>query len=742
MSLLIQSSPNRPNRYETKNKDKDPLYHLDYAKWALSNGWNHQHERWLKRISVNKSFFKGDQWISDEDLEAFLNDKTGQARNRIKLKNNLIRPMVEQFKGNANILKINATAQNISPLSVNRKARMLTEKLFLTKSANEFPALGQMIRESDKTIGEDENETEIIFENIYVDEYVPKINSLLRFTKHLNDFDSKKIKMAQQLTTTGLIAEHAYEHGGHLRWETIESEDFFFDRNARLFDLTDADFMGFVRPYDASFISERWNLQGEELAALEAFTTNSQYSQVYQDHTNTRSFTLNRVPVYTVYWKDYESYTYGYVLNEFGEKSLVRINYKEHDEEKPKYTDEDLVDPPKTKKNDRVFKGKKSAKMYVDVIRFCEFIPSTFFDAMGYKTSKNEKISDICLNYGMVDYHETDLMDFSSCRFPIKVQTWGFVDGDVFSPIDDAIDPQRFINRVLSVTEQLINSAGGSNVIIDEDSIDPNSKDEVYYDIKEGNPITVRTRGKGVPNTVGYYDATPKQGTYAMFNVIPIIKQMIQDTTGVNEALKGESTGSDQLVGVTQMLMQRGSLMQEPFYEAMGRIFLQMFRYTASVGKQMYIDYETELINIIGEDGVEIFKLSKDMLNEDFNVFIERENDDSILKSQANQMLSVFLEMGLIDNVVFANLYNRSTPNDVTKALRDRTKLMQEQQRRQAKEQQAAMEQANMMQAQEVEAQKLEQMQREQDAMDLEVRRQDMDMDKALLSSLGNEQIS
>ena len=736
---IIQTSPNRPNRYETKNKDTNREYHLDHAKWAKTNGWNYQHERWLKKIKINKSFFKGEQWIMDEDLEAFLSDKTGQARNRIKMMNNLIRPMVEQYKGNANILRINATAQNISPLSINRKQKALGEKLFQTEVANEFPGVGNLMRKFDPTIGADKNETETIFDNLYTDQYVSKMNSLLRFVSRLNDFDSKKIKMAQQLTTTGLVAEHAFEHGGHLRFESIESEDFFFDRNARLFDLSDSDFMGFVRPLDASYISEKWDLQPDELQALEKFTSGGQYANTYRDETNTREYTLNRVPVYTVYWKDYEAYKWGYVMNEFGEPSLVRIDFSDKDSDAPKYTEADLIDPPKSKKNDRVFKGKKTAKMYVDVVRFCEFIPSTFFSSGGIKTSRNTDVGDIVLAFGMVDYHETDLMDFSNCKYPIKVQTWGLVDGDVFSPIDDAIDPQRFINRVLSVTEQLINSAGGSNVIIDEDSIDPNSKDEIYYDIKEGNPITVRTKGKGVPNTVGYYDATPKQGTYAMFNIIPIIKGMMQDTTGVNEALKGESTGSDQLVGVTEMLMQKGSLMQEPFYEAISRLFLQMFRHSATVGKQMYIDNEIDLVNIVGDDGLEIFKLSEDMLNEDFNVFVERENDDSVLKSQANQMLSVFMEMQLIDDVVFSNLYNRSTPNDVTKALRDRVKLKQEELRRQAQEQQKMAQEMQMQQAQAQERAEIEQGLREQESFRLEERRQDIDMDKALLKSIEKE---
>jgi hypothetical protein len=360
----------------------------------------------------------------------------------------------------------------------------------------------------------------------------------------------------------------------------------------------------------------------------------------------------------------------------------------------------------------------------------------------GSNLAKEDKIGDIVLEFGLLDYQETNLSDFSNCNFPLKFETWGHVDGEVFSPVDDAIDPQRFINRVLSVTEQLINNAGGSNVIIDEDSIDPASKDDIYYDIKEGNPVTVRTKGKGVPNTVGYYDNTPKQGTYAMFNIIPTIKDMMQDTSGINEGLRGESTGSDQLVGVTELLIQRGSLMQEPFYEAMSNLFLQCYRHVSTVGKNFYIDSERELMDIVGDEGAKILTLSEDMRNEDFNVFVERENDDSVLKSQANQMLSVFMEQGLIDQNTFSNLFNRATPNDVTRALRSQAKLRLEAERQKANEMEQQMAAQGQQQQALAEQQRQDALNSQNQQAALETRRQDVDMEKSMAKLISDQQNS
>ena len=291
------------------------------------------------------------------------------------------------------------------------------------------------------------------------------------------------------------------------------------------------------------------------------------------------------------------------------------------------------------------------------------------------------------LDYGEVPYQETEWEDLSNVKFPFKCSTWGYVDGEIMSPVDDAINPQRFINRILSVAESQINQSGGTNVVIDKDSVDADGgEDALYRDVDQGKPITIRTKGRGVPNSLGVYDATPKQGTYNLFNIIPVMEGIIQKGTGINEGLKGESTGSDQLVGVTQLLIQRGSLMQEPFYNALANVFLQVHQHTATVGKRIYIDNERDLSIAVGDDGVEILKLAKDMRNEDFRVFVSRANADEQLFAQGDQMLNIFLQSGLIDEAIYANLYGRSTPEDVTMSMREFAGVRNEMKRQQAKE--------------------------------------------------------
>ncbi len=693
MFNFIAQGETKPNRFDFPKKNKE--YHLKYGRFTLSDASGSNHRDFLAKYKINKDFYRGNQWVNKEDVEAFLKDDTNQDRNRIKIVHNLIRPLIEQFRGNAILLKINASAKSISKKAVNRRENSLSEKLLLTDIALEFPALGRLIKDSDKSVGDSQEETSEIHENLYIDSYVPVIDMLLQYVKDLNDLDSKQVRSASHLGLSGLSVIESFEHGGHQRYEVVEPDEFFFDNSARKGDLTDADYMGKMSGMLPTDLYETYqNITQLQREAIESFvagkesnSNNGAFSGVSSsDGIGNINIGSTKIPVVHSYWRDHERKEAGYVLDEYGYPYLIYIGETVNNETGEPYTEDDLIDPPESPKNDRIFKGRKKRPMSIDVLRHCIFVPAEF---IGQKGDKEDRVGDIVLDWGITDYQETEWLDLSNVKFPFKCATWGYIDGEIMSPVDDAINPQRFVNRVLSVAESQINNSGGMNIVIDKDSIDHQDGEAgLQRDIDNGKAISIRTKGRGVPNSIGTYDATPKQGTYNLFNIIPLMEGIIQKDTGVNEALRGESTGSDQLVGVTEKLIQRGSLMQEPFYSAISSLYLQVFQHTATVGKRMYIDNERELAIATGDNGVQILNLSKGMRNEDFRVFIERENDQESLKAQGDQLLNVFLQSGLIDEIVYSNLFSRSTPSQVAMALREQASKKIELRRQQAKQSQ------------------------------------------------------
>jgi hypothetical protein len=156
-----------------------------------------------------------------------------------------------------------------------------------------------------------------------------------------------------------------------------------------------------------------------------------------------------------------------------------------------------------------------------------------------------------------------------------------------------------------------------------------------------------------------------------MFQVIQSVQQSIQDVTGVNEAMTGTQGGSDMLVGVIEAQIQRGSLVQEPFYWALTSILKQAFQHMATVGKAIYHDNPRRLAMIVGDEGMKRINITEDHLLQDYRIFIDRAETPEQGRNAANQLLFTLLQAGLIDNNVFANLFNRATPELVAKELRN-----------------------------------------------------------------------
>lgn len=708
MLFLIPDCQPRPNMLEDK---KDEEYHLKFGRYCVGQSNNQLHTDYLYNIRINKNFYKRKQWTFDEDLEAFFKDDTGQARNRLKVINNIIRPIVENYRGNAIRMKINARAKSVSPKSISRREQMLDKMRFFTGVANqEGNPFGDDLKKR-LPIGKDDSETEAIFDNLYIDSYVETINDLLVYVSERNRFEAKQLRIAEDLALCGMAVMKDTEDGGHQNFNFVEPENFFWDRTGKEYDLSDAEFMGecFYRT-ESEIFEECQSLTSGQRKAVEAYARQFHRNNMGEGtrnnlNTQNKFETGGRIPVFYVKWRDTEKYEYGYVKDEFGYPYLTKINFTYEGEDQPRYTDADLI-AVDTVRSRQVLGGKLKKTIYVDILRFVNFIPKEILACV--EGEDREKLADIILDYGIEPYQETENLEISAVKYPYKCYCWGYLDGEVLSPVDDAISPQRMINRILSVAENQINNSRGSGTFYDKSMIDPSGgEDEMLRNMNQSKPVGIRANGRGIQNAVSQYDSTVKQGTMVLFNVIDIMANMTQKTTGINEALKGESTGSDQLVGVTESLIQRGSLMQEPFYNAVSEIFLQCYQSIATRGKRIYADNERELTMAVGDNGAKIIKVTKDMKTEDFRVFVKRElSEDSLIKA-GDQQLLVYLQYQLIDKDMYANLLGRSTPDQIAAALRKKAKddrelaRMQKEQTDQQNEQvaqQAQQEQAQQQQ--------------------------------------------
>ena len=666
MSYMFSTGRLRPNKLQGK-KDKD--YHKEYAKYCLAIMSNYIYRRYINKCLINWSFFKGQdgQWIFEEDIEAFFLDESGDVRNRLKWTKNVIKPMVQQYVGNAIRLSYDARANCVSDFVINKREQELKRLKSLQKVGDAMPFLKEIIQENNPVL-DTEMETEELFYNTFVENYEKDINNLIEFIANEINIDELKTQITRNLALCGLGIYKGYEAGENYMAESVNPLFFMWDMSAKKPDLTDAEFMGEWYYMDSPSIFEKYpNLTNDEREAIENYSNHTNQNNMHKIVNGIYTIPGGKVPTYEVYWKDIEKREYGWVMDEYGYPYYTMIN-----DSNSRYTDKDLIEP-QTEKHKEEMGNKKKQTIYVDILRYCIMIPQ---EEIGY--------GDIVLEYGIMPYQEKNLYDPASVRFPYKCYTWVYDRGEVLTPLDDVIDPQRFLNRTISVIESQMANMRGSGTVISKSAVDDRDGEaDINRNINSSKPIFVDTDRVGsVQNAIGTYGTNIGPGTLQMFQVIQAVQQSIQDVTGVNEAMTGTQGGGDVLVGVVEAQIQRGSLVQEPFYWALTSILRQAYEHMATVGKAIYHDNPRKLAMMVGDEGLGRIMITKDHLLQDYRIFIKRSETPEQGLNAANQLLFTLLQAGMIDQITFANLFNRATPELVADALRrfQRDKLMAQQQ--------------------------------------------------------------
>lgn len=662
--FLYNSVQTRPNRLEDK---KDASYHAKFAKHCLSTLNNYLYRQYINKCLINWSFYKGGegQWIFDEDIEAFFLDESGDIRNRLKWTKNIIKPMVQQYVGNAIRLVYDAKATCISDFVINEREKELASLKAMEQLAEIRPFLKDTIKRN-LPIGDTPQETEEIFENIWTETYESDINNLIEYIAHDVNIDELKVQITRSLALSGLGIYKGYEHNDLYKAECINPLFFIWDMSALKPDLSDAEYMGEWYYMDAPTLFERYpKLTKEERDAIERYGKNDNKG-IHKVLNGIFTIKGGKIPVYEMHWKDVDTFEYGWVKDENDFPYYTMINNPES-----KYTDKDLIEPQTEKHKDEMGDNKKH-KVYRDIERYCIFIPKEEIGSM--------LGDDIVLEFGVTPYQERNLYDPSNVKFPYKCYTWVYDRGEILTPLDDVIDPQRFLNRTMSVVESHMSNMRGTGTVISKSAIDDRDGEaEVMRNINASKPIFVDTDRVGsVQNAIGTYGTNLGQGTLQMFQVIDQVQKAIQDVTGVNEAMTGTQGGGDVLVGVIEAQIQRGSLVQEPFYWGITSVLRQAYEHMATVGKSVYKDNPRKLSMIVGDKGLMNINISDNHMLQDFRIFIKRSESREQGIQAGNQLLFTLLQAGLIDQPSFANLFGRSNPDMIADSIRKyaKSKLM------------------------------------------------------------------
>jgi hypothetical protein len=133
---------------------------------------------------------------------------------------------------------------------------------------------------------------------------------------------------------------------------------------------------------------------------------------------------------------------------------------------------------------------------------------------------------------------------------------------------------------------------------------------------------------------------------------------------------------------------------------------------------------------MVGDKGLQNITLTEDHLLQDYRIFIKRSESAEAGVNAGNQLLFTLLQAGLIDQVIFANLFNRASPDVIARELRNYNRLKMQAQSMATQAQQQGVEQGLQQQAQMQDQMAQQQQAAQQQQMGMEQMAHQQEMEK------------
>lgn len=681
----------RPDR-TTPEADKGEEYHRKCWRYYLGRTQSVYMDWFNVTAAINTAFANEQLWGLPEDKEMYLMDK-GQTTTRRALRSPLIRPMVTRLVGQLSQVSIEARATAETQRARTRKEDAKKMAILMARAAQAGPEMAAAMQMNAGVGGNEEKAVQDAMES-YQDMLIPAVNSLLTMSSKKNNLEGKRKKFGETLAVSGLCGAHASIVGNDIVWRTLEPEEMFWDTNANDPDMSDGEYMGCRPTMSVPDLCEQYQPKAEKIKALDQMT-----KQGSSDASMDRASWPNVEPrPYTVYWKDQRYAEWGFIQGLYGEE-LVMVNEPDPDTGEITYTEADLIDPPKNKftKN---WKGKTN-KRCVTVIRYCTGIPYEYCPSGNGEAPGPDNPGDLILEWGMYPLQERDPSQVYSVKFPIKLSAWSYMSGYVVAPVTAAVSPQRVMNQVLSDITWRMSKAKLPVRILDKVSLTSggSSIKQALFDMNQGDDIVVNaTAIGGSQNAVTHLPGGLDNNFFAMFDLLDRLKLIAEASTGIYEQNYGAPGSANELVGVKQLQLQQASVMQQPYYDAIQRMYEQIHQFNAQAGRQFYIRHPWVLADMVGDMGLEAIMQSKDMELEQFRVGVQLALSSDQIKQATDALTMNMLAQQMLDPVSAAELLGQSYPEDVFNKARTVTKEMKEAAIQQAQQQAMGQQEALLMQ--------------------------------------------
>jgi hypothetical protein len=253
---------------------------------------------------------------------------------------------------------------------------------------------------------------------------------------------------------------------------------------------------------------------------------------------------------------------------------------------------------------------------------------------------------------------------------PFVITPYPLIDGKVQGLVPDLLDAQRQMNRLLILQNMILSSSAKNTIILDKNSLDGKSPEEVDAEYRKIGGVLVLDLDKG--RTHPPIEVKGSIGNFGINEMIQMYVTMLQDVSGVQPAMQGHAALSGTSGALYAQQVENSTMNSKDMQDAFMN-FLLMRDMKALKTIQQYYDKPVMLAVSGSAFADTAHKYDPAMVSKvEFDMVIGQSNDSPIYRAAIEDTLNQFVMKGIIDLRMFLENTTMPFKQNLLESLRKR----------------------------------------------------------------------
>lgn len=281
---------------------------------------------------------------------------------------------------------------------------------------------------------------------------------------------------------------------------------------------------------------------------------------------------------------------------------------------------------------------------------------------------------------------------------PFAVTLYPLLDGEVWSIVEDVIDQQRYINRLIALYDFIMGASAKGVLMVDEDMVNSSSMTPEQW-ASEWTKFNGVIMYKSRPGVEVPYQISSNSTNIGISEMLQLQLKLFQEITGVSEAIQGQTPKSGTPSSLYAQQAQNSLINIKDFFEVYAWHRKKIDMKTIKVIKQFYKEERYLAISGSVSNPETLIYNPERIKNLEFDNEVVASTDTPVYRAIIDDTLMQLLNAKLIDLEMY--LENSSMPlaNRLLESIKLRKEQMMDQQQAMGEGQAVPPELAQQIQA-------------------------------------------